>query len=126
MQDPKQEAIDHRLMVRDRLAERETLLSEQVAGFRYRKVIHPDGTEDNLNEVLTAEQIRKLIGCDVLSTVVLADRVHVMFMDDLFEDTRPNQKATDLYLERCKPGTQNVTIRGIVVVVPEEDFGGPL
>jgi len=124
--DPKQEAIDHALMQRDDLAAREqrTTIAFQPL-FRYRRVIYPDGTVAELNATPSIEAIRVTVGCRVLSSVKLADGVHAMFMDDLFTDTRPNPKATALYLARCKPGTETV-IRGVVVVVPEEDFGGPL
>ncbi len=88
-----------------------------------RKLYKADGTEQDLPKQ-DIEAIRKLIGAEMLDTVVLADRKHVMIVDDLghAKQLPLNKVGTDLYLAKCIPGT-DWTIVGDVVVVPDEDFG---
>lgn len=88
-----------------------------------RKIIRVDGTEVELEEKQTIAKIEVLIGADTLDSVMLADRVHVMMVDDsgVRKNLPVNEKATALYLERCAPGTP-WKIRGDVVIVPDQDF----
>jgi hypothetical protein len=93
-----------------------------------RKVIRVDGSEELLASPQTIQQIEKLISADYLDTVNMGDaNRHVMLLDDLGYDKQlpVNQKASDLYWSVCKPGTTH-TIRGDVVIVPDDDFGSPL
>ncbi|WP_322092842.1 hypothetical protein [Paraburkholderia bannensis] len=73
-------------------------------------------------------EIRTLIGidCDFTDSVMLADRVHVMIIDDHGQQKElpVNVAATNLYLSRCAPGTRWV-IRGNAVIVPDADFAPP-
>ncbi len=89
-----------------------------------RKVICTDGTEIALDKPISTTQAAELIGASCLDTVMLADGVHVMLVDDSgwLRGTPVNEKATALYLQRCAPGTTH-KIRGNVVVVPDADFG---
>lgn len=90
-----------------------------------RKIIRVDGTEVPIDGPKTIAEIEKLIGADCLDHVNLADRVHVMFVDDIgiSKNLPVNEKATELYLQRCLPGTTH-KMRGDVVIVPDSDFGG--
>lgn len=67
--------------------------------------------------------LRKLVAAELFDTVRLADRVHVMLVDDegYAKELPVNEKATALYLERCYPGTTH-QILGDVVIVPDDDF----
>jgi len=90
-----------------------------------RKIIRADGTEIGLDAAVSIVQACKLIGAETLDTVMLADRVHVMLVDDngYERDLPVNQKATALYLKRCRTGTTHEIV-GDVVIVPDSDFGG--
>lgn len=92
-----------------------------------RKVICADGTEIAPDKPISTTQAAELIGASCLDTVMLSDGVHVMLVDDSgwLRGTPVNEKATALYLQRCRPGTSH-TIRGNVVIVPDSDFGGVL
>ncbi|MGH7462669.1 MAG: hypothetical protein ACREMA_16800, partial [Longimicrobiales bacterium] len=62
----------------------------------------------------------------MLDTVNLRDEGrHVMLLDDLghHKQLPVNQKASELYWSVCRPGTTH-TIRGDVVIVRDDDFGG--
>lgn len=89
-----------------------------------RKVIRADGAEEILTSPKSIAEIHALIDAKTLDSVLLRDRVHVMLLNDIgYElDLPPNEKATALYHERCRPGTTH-QIRGDVVVVPDSDFG---
>ena len=69
------------------------------------------------------EEIYKLIGCDCVDLVHLADRVHVMVVDDngLLFHKPVNREATLLYWEKCG-GPTPTPIVGDVVIVPESDY----
>ncbi len=88
-----------------------------------RKIIRSDGTETDLETRQSIDQIEKLIGANMIDTVTLADRVHVMIVDDAGHEKQlpVNQKATDFYWQRCG-GQNDHVIRGDVVIVPDADF----
>lgn len=91
-----------------------------------RKLIHVDGTEQDLPGPQTIDQICRLIGCDTIDVVRLrhlGDPVQVMCVDDtgLIDGKPVNPKATALYHQNCHPGVTN-PICGDVAVVPDEDF----
>lgn len=90
-----------------------------------RKIICADGTEIALAERITTAKAAELIGAECLDFVTLADRVHMMLVDDLGHQRGlpVNAKATALYLQRCRPGTDHQIV-GNVVIVPDSDFGG--
>lgn len=90
-----------------------------------RKVIRVDGTEEAIGGPKTIAEIEKIIGADTLDSVLLVDHTHVMLLDDIGvrKGLKINAKATELYLQRCIPGTTH-RIRGDVVIVPDSDFGG--
>ncbi|KCB24871.1 hypothetical protein [Bordetella hinzii] len=90
---------------------------------RIRKLIRADGTVTELNGPHAIEDVRSMIGADALDIVRLADRVHVMLVDDLGhpKGLAVNAEATRLYHEVCIPGTTH-PIRGDVVVVPDSDY----
>jgi ornithine carbamoyltransferase len=90
-----------------------------------RKIIRTNGEEVQLDKPQSIADVEKLIGADVLDTVSLRDRVHVMLVDDLShkKGLPINQAATELYWEKCGRPVDHV-IRGDVVVVPDSDFGG--
>lgn len=74
----------------------------------------------------TMAECHKLIGADVLDTVNLRHMghpLHVMLVDDQGHSKRlpVNVEATRLYHKNCRPNTTH-TIRGDVVVVPDDDF----
>jgi hypothetical protein len=93
-----------------------------------RRLIRDDGTTLDLDGPKSMAEIRDLIGrqCEGTDHVMLADRVHVMILDDLAipKELPVNVTATNLYLSRCAPGTRWV-IRGNVVIVPDADFAPP-
>jgi hypothetical protein len=88
-----------------------------------RKLLRADGQERELHGPLSMRQIRELMGAVGLDTVMLADRVHVMLVDDLghMKNLPINEEATKLYWEKCGRPVDHV-IRGDAVVVPDEDF----
>lgn len=108
-----------------------------------RKIIRTDGTETPLDQPVGIAQIEQLIGASCVSTVLLADRQHVMALDDNGYETEPverqedgvtvielrcvrarkpvNAEATRLYREVCVPGTTHQIV-GDVVIVPDSDF----
>lgn len=89
-----------------------------------RMVLRATGEKVNCSEPMSIERIRTILQAEALDTVRLADRVHVMPVDDsgYDKDLPVNAAATELYLQRCIPGTTH-QIRGDVVVVPDSDFG---
>lgn len=89
-----------------------------------RKIITTSGQEIPLSRPHTTAEIRQLIGArDGLDTVRLADGL-VMLVDDLghLAGLPRNEKATALYLGRCRPGTTHYIV-GDVAIVPDADFG---
>lgn len=90
-----------------------------------RKVIRADGREESLDGPVSMTDIHRLIGADGCDTVTLADRIHVMVIDDLgaYSHLPLNDKATALYHAVCRPGT-GWPIFGDVVIVPDSDYGG--
>lgn len=89
-----------------------------------RKIITTDGAEIPLGRPHTTKEIRELINArDGLDTVRLANGL-VMLVDDLghLAGLPKNDKATALYLERCRPGTTHYIV-GDVAIVPDSDFG---
>lgn len=93
-----------------------------------RRLIRADGTSEELATPRTMGNIHAMIGATAVDTVILRHMghpLHVMLCDDLGHDKRlpVNAEATKLYHFNCKPGTTH-TIRGDVVVVPDDDFGG--
>lgn len=87
-------------------------------------IIKADGREDLYEACPTIKEIQRKIVADALDTVTL-DRARgiVMFVDDSgFAKNLPrNEKATQLYLQRCKPNT-DWFIRGDVAIVNDGDF----
>lgn len=88
-----------------------------------RKLIRTDGTEEEICHPIAMKEIKKNIGADTLACVLLKDRIHVMLVDDLgyAKGLTVNEKATELYYEKCG-GPNPHQIRGDVVIVPDEDF----
>lgn len=88
-----------------------------------RKVIRTNGTEELIVGIQSMDVLRLLICAEALDIVSLRDGVHVMLVDDLgYSKNLPvNAKATELYLQKCIPGTTH-RIVGDVVIVPDEDF----
>lgn len=88
-----------------------------------RKLIRVNGEETDFDAALSLDKIRELIGCDCIDTVMLADDVHVMIVDDtgLIDGKPLNEKATQLYWEKCG-GPVDAYIAGDVVIVPDADF----
>jgi hypothetical protein len=108
-----------------------------------RKLIKTDGTEIDLIGPTSMEDIRRMIGANMLDTVGLRHMglpLHVMCVDDggwecedvqhsaTHFERRPvralkpiNEKATELYLANCRPGTTHQIV-GDVVIVPDEDY----
>ena len=89
-----------------------------------RKIIRVNGEEIELDSPKNVNQIAALIGAGLLDTVLLADRLHVMLVDDngIGKQLPVNAKATIHYHEKCIPGT-TAQIHGDVVIVPDSDFG---
>jgi len=89
-----------------------------------RKLIRADGVEQYLARPHSVREISNLIRADALDTVLLADRAHVMLVDDAghHKGLPVNDTATRLYWERCGKPNPHV-IRGDVVIVPDSDFG---
>lgn len=93
-----------------------------------RQFIRTDGFVQAVAKPLSIAEISKLLGADTLDSVNLrhlGTPLRVMFVDDRGHEKRSpvNHKATDLYHANCVPGTQHV-IRGNVVIVFDDDFGG--
>ncbi|WP_454691170.1 hypothetical protein [Achromobacter aloeverae] len=88
-----------------------------------RKLIRADGSETALVGPHALSDLRQMIGADTIDVVRLADRVHVMLVDDVGPDKglADNEKATALYHQVCLPGTTH-RIVGDVVIVPDSDF----
>ena len=88
------------------------------------KIIRVDGTEELVEEKPTLGAVYQAIGCECVDTVTLDhERMIVMMVDDVgMVDGKPvNPKATELYHQRCKPGTLH-QIHGDVAIVNDEDF----
>ena len=93
-----------------------------------RKLIRTDGTEVELTGPHAIGDIEQLIGADTLDTVALrhlGNPLHMMLVDDAGHSKKlpVNEKATELYLENCRPHTFH-KIRGDVVIVPDGDYAG--
>lgn len=88
-----------------------------------RKLIRAHGAETELHGPHALQDIRQMISADTLGTILLADRKHVMLVDDDGHQKRlpVNAEATRLYHETCVPGT-TWQIVGDVVVVPDSDY----
>lgn len=90
-----------------------------------RMLIETDGTQTDLDGPLSFAEVYKLIGCDTLDTVLLADRIHVMLVDDigLIKGLPINHKATELYKMKFSPRAHaSCLIVGNVVIVPDADY----
>lgn len=91
-----------------------------------RRLIRTDGTSEELPTPRTMGNLHAMIGATTVDTVNLRHMghpLHVMVLDDEGQAKRlpVNSDATKLYHANCRPGTTH-TIRGDVVVVPDEDF----
>lgn len=91
-----------------------------------RKLIRADGTSEELTGKRTMANLHAVIGATTIDTVTLRHLgypINVMLVDDAghAKGLPVNAEATRLYHFNCKPGTTH-TIRGDVVVVPDEDF----
>ena len=86
-----------------------------------RKLICADGAETVLHGPHAIQDVCQMIGADALDTVSLADRVHVMLVDDdgIGKGLPVNPAATRLYQEARGIPHQ---IRGDVVIVPDSDY----
>jgi hypothetical protein len=86
-----------------------------------RKLVRADGAETELHGPHALQDVRQMIGADTLNTVSLADRVHVMLVDDegVQKNLPVNPAATRLYQEARGIPYQ---IRGDVVIVPDSDY----
>lgn len=86
-----------------------------------RKLIRADGAETQLHGPHAIQDVCQMIGADALDTVSLADRVHVMLIDDdgIQKGLPVNPAATRLYQESRGIPYQ---IRGDVVIVPDSDY----
>ncbi|WP_454703423.1 DUF3846 domain-containing protein [Achromobacter pestifer] len=86
-----------------------------------RKLIRADGAETVLHGPHAIQDVCQMIGADALDTVSLADRVHVMLVDDdgIGMGLPVNPAATRLYQEARGIPHQ---IRGDVVIVPDSDY----
>lgn len=92
-----------------------------------RKLIRIDGTEVDLPAKLTMTEVRDRIGAEALDTVILADGVHVMLVDDsgAIDGKSVNGRATALYWQKCG-GPVDWAICGDVVIVPDSDYAEAL
>lgn len=108
----------------DRALVENALCAEAPQPAAIRKLIRADGTEETLAGVVPLERVRRLVGAATLDVVLLADRKHVMLVDDngYSKGLPVNSAATRLYHQVCKPGTTH-QILGDVVVVPDADYG---
>lgn len=88
-----------------------------------RKLMRADGTETELHGPHALRDIAQMIGADTLGTILLADRKHVMLVDDdgHLKHLAVNEEATRLYHAVCVPGT-TWPIVGDVVIVPDSDY----
>lgn len=104
-------------------------------------IIRTDGTEELVKKPATLKAIYAAIGSQVSDSVILdRDRQIVMIVDDEGYDTETvdhgggrieikcvkarkpvNQKATELYHLRCKPGTTHQIV-GDVAIINDQDF----
>ncbi|WP_313377969.1 DUF3846 domain-containing protein [Achromobacter insolitus] len=86
-----------------------------------RKLIRADGAETELHGPHALDDVRQMIGADGLDTVSLADRMHVMLVDDdgIQKGLPVNPAATRLYQDARAIPHQ---IRGDVVIVPDSDY----
>jgi len=95
-----------------------------------RRLIRANGETADFVAPLSIADIEAIIGADVVDSVLLADRVHVMVVDDQGhpKGLPLNETATHLYWDRCGGITDHYIV-GDVVIVPDSDFaprGGPL
>lgn len=87
-----------------------------------RQLIKVNGDIVVIPEKLTIKAIEKLIGADCLDSFNLRDGTCVFVDDSGYDKNLPvNQKATELYLSICRPGTTH-QILGNAVLCPDEDF----
>lgn len=94
-----------------------------------RLILRADGTTETLpaEAVGRAARIGEAIGADCLDTVTL--RIPglrsplVMFVDDdgHARGLPRNERATELYLARCRPGATHFIV-GDVAICPDSDF----
>ncbi|CAB3911145.1 hypothetical protein LMG3410_04836 [Achromobacter aegrifaciens] len=86
-----------------------------------RKLIRADGAETELHGPHAIRDVCQMIGAEALDTVRLADRVHVMLVDDdgISKGLPVNPAATRLYQDARGVPHQ---IRGDVVIVPDSDY----
>lgn len=91
-----------------------------------RAIIRTDGTRVDLERAHSLDELRRIIGAEILDTVVLralgTPRL-VMLLDDQGHDrVRPiNGVATKLYHLHCREGTMHPIV-GDVAIVPDADF----
>lgn len=84
-------------------------------------LLRTDGSFEALASTPHHDSIRELIEAASLSTVNLWKHGATMYLDDLgFQLKLPvNRRATQLYLEHCRPGV-DWAIRGHVLIVPDQ------
>jgi len=111
-----------------------------------RVLLRTNGERVELDGPVSFKDIERMIDATALTFVTLADRLHVMAMDDFGYETVPvesrlpdgtpfiemkcirprkpvNAEATRLYHEVCIPGTTHQIV-GDVVIVPDSDYAG--
>ena len=86
-----------------------------------RKLIRADGSETVMHGPHAIQDVCQMLGADALDTVSLADRIHVMLVDDegIQKNLPVNPAATRLYQDARGIPHQ---IRGDVVIVPDSDY----
>ena len=97
---------------------------------KQRHLIHADGFLQLISKGLSLTEIKQLLGADTLDLVKLHENgspLRVMFVDDdgHAKGLPVNHLATAMYHANCRPGSDHV-IRGDVVIVFENEFGGSL
>jgi pyrroline-5-carboxylate reductase len=88
-----------------------------------RMILRTTGEVVELDQRVPIEQLAAIIGCECAHVVMLADRLHVMYVDDNGVDKglSHNVAATALYWQKCG-GPVDAAIYGDVVVVPDSDY----
>ncbi|MEI2416180.1 DUF3846 domain-containing protein [Orrella sp. JC864] len=88
-----------------------------------RMLLRADGAELPLVGPHSIQDIQTMLGADALDVVRMADRIHVMLVDDAGQakGLPVNVSATAHYHAVCRPGVTQ-PILGDVVIVPDSDY----
>lgn len=85
-----------------------------------RKVIRTDGTETEIDGILSITEIAKLLDAESLYILELDDTI-MLFNDEAYEQRLPiNMTANTLF--RQKHTAKDYVIRGDVVIIPGRDL----